>query len=154
MDEGLQHFMTYWFSGLMSGLEGVDERARKTILRECGKSCAHSYTAQVFQDARRHSADMDAFLAQLGVSFPEAAYERVGPHTIRVSYHRCECDLVTCGLAKSPLLCECSVHNLQENFERSLGTSVAVTIESSILRGGSHCVFLVSLGEVTSPLRG
>ncbi len=153
MDESLRHFMTYWFSGLMIGLEGVEERARETILRECGKACARSYTAQVFQDARQHSADMDAFLARLGVSFPEAAYERIGPHTIRVSYHRCECDLVTCGLVKSPLLCECSVHNLRENFERALGTPVAVTIESSILRGGSHCVFSVSLGEVPLPLQ-
>jgi hypothetical protein len=143
--EGLRHFMTYWFAGLVNGLEGVDNEARGTILRECGKACAHSYTVQVFQDARRHSADVDAFLARLGARFPEATYKKIDLCTIRVRYDRCECDLVKCGLVKSPLICECSAYNLKENFERALGTPVAVTIESSILRGGAWCGFLVSL---------
>ena len=146
-DEGLKRFMTYWFSGLLDGLEKVDQKARETILRECGKACAHSHTVQIFQDAKRHSADMDTFLAQLAVKFPEATYERADSHTIRVRYDHCECDLVKCGLVKSPIICECSAHNLCENFERSLGTSVAVAIESSILRGEPCCAFLVSLEE-------
>ena len=144
-DEGLKRFMTYWFSGLLNGLGEVDQKARETILRECGKACAHSYTVQVFQDAKRHSADMDTFLAQLAVKFPEATYEKTDSHTIRVSYDRCECDLVKCGLVTSPIICECSAHSLKENFERSLGTPVAVAIESSILRGEPCCAFLVSL---------
>jgi hypothetical protein len=147
MEKGLKQFMTYWFSGLLNGLEKVDQKTRETILRECGKACAHSYTVQVFQDAKRHSADMDTFLAHLAVKFPEATYERTDSHTIRVSYDRCECDLVKCGLVKSPIICECSAHNLEENFERSLGTPVAVAIESSILRGEPCCAFLVSLEE-------
>jgi predicted ArsR family transcriptional regulator len=146
-DEGLKQFMTYWFSGLLNGLEQVDQKTRETILRECGKACAHSYTVQVFQDARRHSADMDTFLAHLAVKFPGATYERTDSHTIRVSYDRCECDLVKCGLVKSPIICECSAHNLEENFAQSLGTPVAVAIESSILRGEPCCAFLVSLEE-------
>jgi hypothetical protein len=144
-DEGLQHFMTYWFSGLMDGLEEVDDEARKTILRACGKACAHSYTVQRFQYAKRDSADLEDFLARLADKFPEARYERIAPHTIRVNYDRCECDLVKCGLVKSPLLCECSAYNLRENFERSLGTPVTVVIESSLLRGGTCCALLVSL---------
>ena len=143
--DDLKHFMTHWFAGLMDGLEGVDDEARKTILRECGKACARSYTAQVFQDARRHSASVDAFLARLGASFPEATYEKIDLRTIRVRYGRCECDLVKCGLVESPVICECSAYNLQENFERALGAPVAVTIESSILRGGGWCAFLVTL---------
>jgi predicted ArsR family transcriptional regulator len=146
-DEGLKQFMTYWFSGLLNGLEEVDQKTRETILRECGRACAHSYTVQVFQDAKRHSADMDTFLAHLAVKFPGATYERIDSHTIRVSYNNCECDLVKWGLVKSPIICECSAHNLEENFERSLGTPVAVAIESSILRGEPCCAFLVSLEE-------
>ena len=142
-DEEFAHFMKHWFAGLMDGLEGVDDVARATILRECGIACARSYTAQVFEDARRHSASVDAFLARLGARFPEATYERIDRYTIRVRYSRCECDLVKCGWVESPLICECSAYNLQENFERALGTPVVVTIESSILLGGARCEFLV-----------
>lgn len=144
----LIHFMRYWFSGLLSGLERVDGPARTTILRECGKACAQSYTAGVFQDAWQQSADMDAFLAELGARFPEATYEKIDLHTIRVSYSHCACDLVQCGLVQSPLLCECSAHNLQENLECALETSVTITFQSSILRGEPRCVFLVSLENI------
>ena len=144
-DEGVRHFMTYWFSGLMNGLESVDEPARRTILRECGKACAESYTAEVFQDARERSTDMEAFLAVLAARFPEATYEQLTSGTIRVRYTRCACDLVKCGLVKSSLICECSAYNLQENFERAWGIPVSVTLETSILQGAPQCVFLVSL---------
>ena len=149
-DERVRHFMTYWVSGLMNGLEGVDEPARKAILRECGKACAESYTAGVFQDARERSTDVESFLAILASKFPEAAYEQLASGMIRVRYTRCACDLVKCGLVKSSLICECSAYNLQENFERAWGIPVSVTLETSILQGAPQCVFLVS---PESPLR-
>jgi len=52
---------------------------------------------------------------------------------------------VRLGLVKSPALCECSAANLRENLEQSLGLSVSVAVESSILRGGTHCVLMVTL---------
>jgi hypothetical protein len=136
--------MTYWFSGLMSGLESVDQPTRKAILRECGKACAESYTAEVFQDARERSTDMEAFLTVLAAKFPEATYEQLASGTIRVCYTRCACDLVKCGLVKSSLICECSAYNLQENLERAWGIPVSVTLATSILQGAPQCVFLVS----------
>lgn len=149
-DEGVRHFMMYWFSGLMNGLESVDEPARKAILRECGKACAESYTAEVFQDARERSTDIEGFLAVLAAKFPEAIYEPLTSGDIRVRYTRCACDLVKCGLVKSSLICGCSAYNLQENFERAWGIPVGVMLESSILEGAPQCAFLVSL---ESPLR-
>jgi hypothetical protein len=146
-DSELKHFMTHWFSGLIEGLESVNQESRETILTECGKTCARSYTLQVFQDARQHSTDLDTFLGHLATRFPEAAYERLDAHTIHVTYIRCECDLVKCGLVSSPILCECSARNLQENFYHSLGTPVLVTIEASILGGDPQCVFLVTLED-------
>jgi predicted ArsR family transcriptional regulator len=144
-DEERERFFRYWFSGLVSGLGAVDGEARGTILRECGKACADSYTAELFQQARRDSADLDGFLARLSIKFPEATYESVDAHTLRVSYDRCACDLVQCGLVDSPVICECSAYNLQENFARALGKPVVVTMRSSILQGAARCVFLVSL---------
>jgi hypothetical protein len=146
-DEEVKRFMTHWFSGLMNGLESVDEPARTAILRECGKACARSYTAEVFQDARKRSADMEAFLSSLAVKFPEATYTQLTSRTIRVCYTQCACDLVIYGLVKSPLICECSAYNLQENFERALGISVTVMLETAILEGAPQCAFLVSLEE-------
>jgi hypothetical protein len=144
VDQAFSHFLAHWFSGLMNGLESVDPSARETILRACGKACAESYTAGVFEDAWRHSADMETFLAELAIRFPEATYEQLTPHTIRVRYATCECDLVKRGMIKSPVICECSAHNLQENF-CTLGIPVTVTVEGSILRGQTQCTLLVTL---------
>ena len=152
-DEDVEHFMRYWLAGLMDGLERVDPESRETILRACGEACAHSYTAQVFRDARHHSTDIGSFLARLATRFPEATYEQLDWYTIRVRYATCECDLVKCGWVKSPVICQCSAHNLQENFEQSLGVPVSVTIESSILRGGTLCSFLVSLEKSLTSLK-
>jgi hypothetical protein len=149
-DEGVRRFLTYWFSGLMNGLGSVDEAARKAILRECGKACAESYTAEVFQDAREQSTDMEGFLALLAARFPEAAYDLLASGSIRVRYSRCACDLVKEGLVKSSLICGCSAYNLQENFERAWGIPVRVMLESSILEGAPQCAFLVLL---ESPLQ-
>ena len=137
--------MRFWFSGLMSGLESVDESARETILRECGKACAHSHTAGVFEEARKNNAEMGAFLAALAASFPDSGYELLDDGRIKVRYSTCACDLVETGLVTSPLLCECSAHNLRENFEQALGRPVSVTLMRSILQGASECELLVSL---------
>jgi hypothetical protein len=144
-DEGVRHFLTYWFCGLMNGLERVDKAAREAILRECGKACSASYTAQVFEDARERSADMEAFLAVLAAKFPEARYEQLTSSSVRVRYTRCGCDLVRSGLVESSLICGCSAYSLQENFERALEMPVSVKLESSILEGAPECTFLASL---------
>ena len=145
MDEEPTQFMRFWFSGLMSGLESVDESAREVILHECGKACARSYTAGVFQEAEKNSADMGAFLASLTARFPNSTYELLASGTIRVRYSKCACDLVETGLVSSPLICGCSAHNLRENFEQALDKPVTVTLERSILQGSSYCEFLVSI---------
>ena len=147
-DEGDREFMMYLFSGLIAGLEAVDEAARKTVLGACGKACAQSYTAAIFREVRNGSPDFPAFLAALSTRFTGATYEQIAPQTIRVHYNTgCGCDLVNWGLVRSPLWCECSVHNLQENFQAALGVPVAVTLEASILQGAPRCAFLVSLAS-------
>lgn len=155
LDDDLEHFMQFWFAGLTDGLEKLDEPARDTVLRECGKACARSYTAEVFREARRDSGGagggLAGFLAALGERFPGSTYELLGAEargaaTIRVRYASCGCDLVETGLVTSPLICDCSTHNLRENFEQGLGAPVSVSLEGSILRGAPACEFLVSLG--------
>ena len=140
----LKQFMVHWFAGLFDGLSGLDPCAQEAVLGECGRACARSYTARVFRETWQESADLDAFLSRLARHFPEARYERVGPRAVRVRYDRCACDLVRQGLVRSPLLCRCSAHNLEENFRQALGVPVTATLESSILAGETECVFVVS----------
>lgn len=148
MDEiepGLHEFLGYWFEGWQRGMDTLDEVSRDRVFHECGKACARSYTAQVFREARQNGADMPSFLHNLTQRFPSARYEWDGDRTIHVIYAQCGCDLVRLGLIRSGEFCECSAANLRENFEQVLESSVHVTIEDSILRGGSQCVLTVSL---------
>lgn len=147
-EEARIHFLSHWFAGLQKGLESLDASSRTTILRECGMACARSYTAQVFRESwQQASGDMARFLAALAARFPGATYTQINAHTLKVQYTDCGCDLVQCGWVTSPALCECSMHNLQANLEAALGAPVAVTLETSLLRGGEACVFRVSVNS-------
>jgi hypothetical protein len=147
MEKGLKEFMDYWFAGFSRGMEALDEPSRKKVLHECGKACAQSYTIQVFREARQNSVDLDSFLGNLSKKGSGSRYERVNSNTIKATYAECGCDLVRLGLVKTPLLCECSAANLRENLRQSIGKSASVSIESSILRGGTQCVLIAVLED-------
>lgn len=141
-----ENFLSYWFDGLAKGLEKLDAPSRTALLRECGQACARSYTAQVFRESwERAGGDVARLLTELGTRFPASTYTLRDDGTIEVRLDTCGCDLVQCGWVTSPALCECSIHNLQANFEAALGTPVAVTLKASLLRGGEVCVFEVRL---------
>jgi hypothetical protein len=141
-----ESFLSYWFDGLTKGLENLDAHSRTTLLRECGQACARSYTAQVFRESwERADGDIARFLAELATRFPASTYTLRSEGTIEVCYDACGCDLVQCGWVTSPVLCECSAHNLQANFEAALGTPVVVELKTSLLRGDEACVFEVSI---------
>jgi hypothetical protein len=147
IEKGLKEFFDYWFAGFMEGMAGLDDDSRRQVLSACGKACARSYTVQKFRDVWSHSRDLDSFLQNLSGQGSSSRYERLDTNAIQVTYYTCGCDLVRLGLVKSPVLCECSAANLQENLEQSLGRPVSVRIETSILRGGAQCVLMVTLGE-------
>ena len=146
-DKSTNRFLFQWFSGLERGLKRMDDAARSVLLQECGKACADSYTAEQFRQAKAESGDLDDFLHRLAQRFPEAAYKKISANSLNVCYSRCECDLVKRRLVTTPLLCECSMHNLKANFEAALGVPVEVTTESTILRGNLQCAFVVRWDE-------
>ena len=147
MDQEQNKFLAYWFSGLINGLEKVDENSQNTILRACGTACAQSYTAQIFQQAWQQSSDLESFLELLAVKLPGASYQLNTERTISVEYKDCACDLVNQGWVKNPLLCQCSASNLQQNFAAALKRPVRVRLISSILGGAELCKFEVTLGD-------
>ncbi|MBN2103250.1 hypothetical protein JW835_04330 [bacterium] len=143
MNKEQHHFLKYWFSGFIKGLEKINREAQNTILQSCGSACAQSYTLRAFQDAKAQSDDLSGFLEKLARKFPEARYRLIHPYTIEVCYDECGCDLVRNGWVDSPLLCKCSVMNLKENFEKTFDRPVHVGLKSSILDGARHCLFMV-----------
>jgi len=151
MDEiaaDLKNFLEYWFAGFEQGLEALEPRAQAALLHTCGRACAQSYTVPLFREAWQQSGeDLERFLQRLSQGGLKARYERLDATTLKATYFSCGCDLVRLGLVKSPALCECSAANLGENLEQALGMPVSVAIESSILRGGSECVFGVSMKQ-------
>ncbi|MBN2090542.1 hypothetical protein JW964_13090 [candidate division KSB1 bacterium] len=147
MDNERQNFLKYWFSGFIKGLKQIDERSQYTILDACGLACAQSYTLQQFREAKTQSNNLQHFLEILARKFPEASYKYIHPNEIEVCYHECACDLVKFGWIDSPLLCKCSVKNLQQNFEEALGRPVQVELKSSILSAAKTCLFKVVLPE-------
>ena len=141
-----ENFLSHWFGGWVRGLENLDAASRTMLLRECGQACARSYTAQVFRESwERAGGDIARFLSELATRFPASVYTLLDDATIEVRYDTCGCDLVQCGWVTSPVLCECSVHNLQANFEAALGTPVTVALKASLLRGDEACVFEVHI---------
>jgi len=149
IEKGLKEFLDYWFAGFMRGIASLDETSQRKVLQECGYACAQSYTAQVFREVWQNNADLDSFLQNLSRRFPDAKYERIDAGTIKATYSNCGCDLVRLGLVTSPTFCECSAANLRENLQQSLGISVSVMIESSILGGGTRCVLIAGLEDQT-----
>lgn len=138
-------FLHSWFEGFSEGLGRLSESHRGTILGECGKACARSYTAGVFQEEWERSGDIDRFLTNLAQRFPEASYCRIDEDKIEVRYLKCACDLVAGGYIDTPHFCQCSAANLKANFESSLKQRVDVKIESSILGGAGQCVLIAYL---------
>ncbi|NSW52578.1 MAG: hypothetical protein HPY85_08760 [Anaerolineae bacterium] len=145
-DDGLTDFLAYWFGGFAAGLVTLDVPARSRVLDACGRACAHSYTVALFRQAHAESNSLDDFLDRLNQHIPDAHYERSGEHTLHVTYRRCGCDLVRRGWVTSPLLCQCSTANLQENLAQALGCPVTAAAETTLLRGGELCRFTVTIG--------
>jgi hypothetical protein len=142
IEKGLKDFLDHWYAGFIRGVEKSDASSQKKMWEECGKACAESYTAEVFREVWKNSAGVDSFLQNLSRRGSDSAYERIGPDAVRATYGRCGCDLVRLGWANSPALCECSAANLRENLRQALGMTPSVSVESSILRGGSRCVLV------------
>jgi predicted ArsR family transcriptional regulator len=145
LNDDQQNFLRYWFQGFSNGLESLGPEAQDNLLSTCGLACAQSYTAGVFQETWHASNGLQDFLLNLAEHFPEAHYEYRDEQTILVRYNHCACDLVTNGWVRSPVLCQCSRHNLRQNFEQALGKPVQVLLKSSILDGAECCTFEVQL---------
>jgi len=59
----------------------------------------------------------------------------------------CVCPLVRNGAVQNPLLCHCSEGFSQRMFSKVIGKPVRCEVVSSVLRGGSSCVYRISIED-------
>lgn len=138
-------FLEYWFRGFEKGLDAIPEKERSLLLKGCAEACSHSYSLGVYQDAYGNAADMEGFLENLKMAFPELESRlSEDQKTVTILYDHCACDLYTRGLVRSGLLCACSRMSLLYNWEAVMGEgNVEVEMKGSILKGDERCVFEV-----------
>ena len=144
LDENLVIFLKEWFSGLMKGIERLNDETWPKILEMTGRACAQVHSIDMFKESWNNTNNLDEFIDRINVLMEEEIYQVIDESTIKVSYSECKCPLVISGLIDSPVICECSPNWLMENFERILGNNIAVTTKQTILRGSKTCEFLVS----------
>ncbi len=145
MDENLVTFLKDWFSGLMKGIEKLNDETWPKILEMTGRACAQVHSGDIFKESWNNTRNLDAFVERINHLNNEKIYQKISETTIKVSYSECKCPLVISGLIESPIICECSPNWLMENFENIFGNNVTVTTKQTILRGSKSCEFLVSL---------
>jgi hypothetical protein len=124
-----------------------DEMTEKTLplLAKCAVNCSESYSLGVYLEAWEGAVSVDDFLKRLSKLFPDFA-GTIQDDVIRITYSRCECDLVTEGLLASPVLCRCSEMSLLYNWEAIFGKgNVSVECLETVLKGDTRCVFEVRL---------
>ena len=140
-------FYKYWFEGFERAIHNLDEEARKTIFKECGKSCSESYTKEIYIQEFQSSKNLVEFLCRLKNRFPEVGFIIINENEmVELTYHFCACDLVKEGLVKTPLLCECSRQSLLYNWGSVYGRdNIDVQLMQSILEGNPCCKFLIHI---------
>lgn len=122
--------------------EKLDPATRKQILENLGRECAKNYRG-LFD---KHKNDIQGFLDAIQKQWVEKAeYDREAD-TIRIvdKSKTCTCALVNQGMTP-PEFCDCTLGWQQAAYSAVLGRSVEVTLEESILRGASRCVFRIRI---------
>jgi hypothetical protein len=139
-------FARDWLVRFVDTLDvSVEESRRVGVLESRGRSCARSGAIEL---ARKHSGNVDAFVAELQTWLGKDGIRREGS-TIHVTYGRCLCPLGSGAKGRvSASFCHCSVGWLKEMYETVSGGAVSVEAHETILRGGAACRFSVYLEEV------
>ena len=137
-------FLKEWFSGLIKGIEALNDETWPKVLEMTGRACAKIHSSDLFLKIWGESKNLDEFLESMNQYIGEDIYRRIDSNTLKVSYSKCKCPLVNSGLVDSPLICGCSPNWLLENFEAILKTDLDITTEETILRGAENCRFTIS----------
>ena len=144
-DNKFKVFLKEWFSGLIEGMEKINDETWPKVLEMTGRACARVHSGELFRKTWESTKNVDKFIIEINEAMGEEIYKKLDNSTLSASYSKCKCPLVRYNLIDSPLLCECSPNWLMENFETILGKPVSVKTEKTILRGAKNCYFIISM---------
>lgn len=122
--------------------ENLDAPTRKKILENLGRECARQYSSLT----DKYKGNIDGFLETIRKQWVEKAEYDKEAGIIRVAdkWKNCSCPLVDQSLTPSDF-CNCTLGWQKETYSTILGRPVEATLEESILRGGSHCVYRIQI---------
>lgn len=118
---------------------------KSKLLQAMGRECAIQYRSITFD---KYQGNIRGFLdaVQQPSGWVEKAEYDEQAGTIRIvdRHPKCSCPLVKPG-ETSPDQCECTLGWQMETYSRIIGKPVIAEVEESILRGGSRCVFRITI---------
>ena len=134
-----------WITCLITGLnEHVDEKTRALILEQCGRQCQSSNFVKKARNIYQKSKNIEEFLDKLGKINKHLRREGDKVYLI---YPKCYCSQVNKILKGklSATYCNCSRGWANALFEGSLGKSVEVIMDKSIVSRDNPCKFRIML---------
>ncbi len=134
-------FVHHRFAKLVQILrDNVDQETRNKIFENLGRECARQYSGLT----DRYRGDIRGFLATIHERWAESAEYDEKSGVIRVvdKAPNCTCALVDQSLTPGDF-CHCTIGWQKQAYSTVLGKPVDVELESSILRGGKKCIFVI-----------
>lgn len=139
MDERAQR----WILDAVKGLDReMSQDACARVLEQCGRSCLPAGLREMAEAIGNKSETPSEAIEQLAKKIDVM---RIEDDAIYMEYPECYCEhLQGVPAADTPdVFCQCSIGWIKELFEAATGRSVNVTLEESVVRGGSRCRFRV-----------
>lgn len=141
-----EEFLRTWITGVMAGLNEVDEETAKKILKKSGEDCC-----KIFLEVHGYDLsgrDLDSLIELLNSS-PSSGCWKEDDDTVIYEFksERCECPLVEKKIVKlSPRLCSaCFTNWLAYMFGTITNKKVEAELIESLATGASKCAFRIRL---------
>lgn len=141
-----EEFLRTWITGVVAGLNEVDEETARKILKKSGEDCCKIFLKVHGYDLS--GRDLDSLIELLDRS-PSAGCWKEDDDTIIYEFksERCECTLVEKKMVKlSPILCSaCFTNWLAYMFSTVTKKKVKAELIESLATGASKCAFIIKL---------
>jgi len=141
-----EEFLRTWITGVVAGLNEVDEEIAKKILKKSGEDCCKIFLEVYGYDLSGRNLDS---LIELLDSDPDGGCWKEDGDTVIYEFkpERCECTLVEKKMVKlSPRLCSaCFTNWLAYMFGTVTKRKVKAELIESLATGASKCAFRIRL---------
>jgi predicted hydrocarbon binding protein len=133
------------FASLLEILDAqLSKKSRIKLLEAMGRRCAGNYIAL----ADKFKGNLKGYLEEVQKQWVAKVEWSEDGRSFKVfdKSPTCTCPLVGSGKT-STTMCHCSAGWQKATYERITGSPVQATVEQSVLRGDSQCVYRIELGK-------